>query len=110
MSTIAGVYNLVQMALTEEDAQRFLVEWYGTQAPTDSIAETADRLNSCAASTSIHPKQVRLLAAMAVPLDDYAFAIFASESAELVAEVCRDAGTPPQRISCAVGWMRTQDY
>src|ERR1700759_5662785 len=105
MSTSADADSLVQMATTEDPTQRFLVEWYGAQAPAHSIGETADRLNECAAAMSTRGPQVRLLTAMAVPADDYAFGVFGAESAELVAQVCRDACAPAARISSAVGWV-----
>ena len=109
MFTIAGIYILVRMAATEDQTQRFLVEWYGAHVPAHSIGETADRLNKRATSISTRGKQVRLLTAMAVPADDYAFGVFVAESAEIVAQVCGDAGAPAQRISSAVGWMQAPD-
>ena len=88
----------------DADAERFLVEWYGPGAPGHPIGETAGRLNDGAASTSARGAPIRLLMAMAVPDDDYAFGVFAAESADTVAQVCDDAGAPAQRISAAVGW------
>jgi hypothetical protein len=82
----------------------FLVEWYGPQTPVRFIDETAGRLNDGAAGVSAQGAQVRLLMALAVPADDYAFGVFAAESAEAVAQLCADAGAPAERISAAVGW------
>ncbi|ORB73012.1 hypothetical protein BST44_16545 [Mycobacterium scrofulaceum] len=93
----------------DAEAERFFVEWYGPRAPGHSIGETAGRLNDGAASISARGEPIRLLVAMAVPDDDYAFGIFAAESAETVAQVCDDAGAPAERISIAVGWARTLD-
>jgi hypothetical protein len=39
---------------------------------------------------------------LAVPEEDYVFGLFAAESAETVAQVCRDAGAPATRINTAV--------
>jgi hypothetical protein len=97
------------MGLTETGTERFLVEWYGPRVPARSIGETAGRLNDGAASTSARGEPIRLLMAMAVPQDDYAFGVFAAESAETVAQVCDEAGAPAERISTAVGWARTLD-
>ena len=47
--------------------------------------------------------------AIAIPSDDYAFGVFAAPSAEIVAEICDDAGAPPERISAAVGWWSGQN-
>jgi hypothetical protein len=109
MSTIDDVYSLVKMATTGERTHRFLVEWYGAQTPAQSIGETADRLNECAAAISTRGQEVRLLTAMAVPADDYAFGVFAAESAEVVAQVCLEACAPAARISSAVGWVQAPD-
>jgi hypothetical protein len=50
-----------------------------------------------------------LLTVLAAPVDDYAFGVFAAESAETVAQVCVDAGAPAKRISAGVGWPGTFD-
>ncbi|OBK46809.1 hypothetical protein [Mycobacterium sp. 1081908.1] len=89
------------------NVERFLVEWYGPQAPACSIGETAGRLNDGAASISARGTRVRLLMALAVPADGYAFGVFAAESAETVAQLCVDAGAPAERISAVIGWSAT---
>jgi hypothetical protein len=91
------------------DLERFLVEWYGPRTAVRFIDETAGRLNDGAACVSARGTQIRLLMALAVPADDYAFGVFAAESAEVVAQLCADAGAPAERISAAVGWSRALD-
>lgn len=97
------------MVITGAGLERFLVEWYGPQAHAHSINETAGHLNDSAASLAASGSQIRLLMALAVPEDDYAFGIFAAESAETVARVCVDAGAPAERISTVVGWPVVPD-
>ncbi|BBX61335.1 hypothetical protein MSAS_05090 [Mycobacterium saskatchewanense] len=97
------------MTTAEDPQPRFLVEWYGLQGAAQSIGAIADRLNEHATSLSTCGRQVRLLAAMAVPADDYVFGVFTAESAEIVAQLCGDAGAPAERISTAVGWVQAQD-
>lgn len=97
------------MAITEVGLKRFLVEWYGPRAPDCPLSETGRRLADGAASFSAHGTQIRLLIALFVPADDYAFGVFAAESAAAVAQVCVDAGAPAERISSAVGWCDTLD-
>lgn len=109
MSAIAGVYSLLRMATAEDRTQRFLVEWYGSEGPAHVIGATADRLNKCAAAMSTCGVPVRLLTALAVPADEYAFGVFAAESAEIVSQVCVEAGLPAERISSAVGWVQPED-
>jgi hypothetical protein len=83
---------------------RFLVEWYGHRTSAGAIGEAAGRLQDGAATISATGAPVRLLMALAIPTDDYAFGVFAAESADTVAELCAGAGAPPDRISAAVGW------
>jgi hypothetical protein len=97
------------MGIAEAGLERFLVEWYGPRASERCSSETAGRLNDSAASTSARGTRIRLLMTLAVPADDYALGIFAAESAEIVAQLCADAGAPPERISSAVTWPRIPD-
>src|SRR5436305_14506008 len=82
------------MGITDAALGRFLVEWYGPRAHARSISETAGRLIDGAASVEAGGTQIRLLMALAVPADDYAFGVFAAESAATVAQGCVDAGAP----------------
>lgn len=100
---------MAKVAIVDAGTESFLVEWYGPNAPAHWIGETARRLNDRAASASARGGKVRLLMAVAIPSDDYAFGVFAAPSAEIVAEICDDAGAPPERISAAVGWWSGQD-
>ena len=108
MSGISDIDIVRTMAGAEPQRQRFLVEWYGPRTSAHSIGDIVDRLNSRAASMSASGDDVQLLTAMAVPDDNYTFGVFAAESAEAVALLCRDVGAPAERISSGVGWMRPQ--
>lgn len=92
------------MGITAAGLKRFLVEWYSPRTQAHSISETAGRINDGAASVAARGTQIRLLMALAVLQDDYAFGVFAAESAETVARVCEGAGAPAERISAVVGW------
>ncbi|MCV7100817.1 hypothetical protein [Mycobacterium palustre] len=61
------------MDRTEAPLERFLVEWYGPRAHARCISETAGRLIDGATSVAAGGTQIRLLMALAVPADDYAF-------------------------------------
>jgi hypothetical protein len=97
------------MAITGPQPERFLVEWYGPRTSAHSIGDIVDRLNNRAELMSARGARVQLLTAMTVPEDDYAFGVFAAESAEMVAQICGDVGAPAERISCGVGWVRSLD-
>lgn len=108
MSGIPDIDIVRTMASPEPPPQRFLVEWYGHGTFAHSISDIVDRLNSRAAFMSASGDHVQLLTAMAVPDDSYVFGVFAAESAEAVALLCRDVGAPAERISCGIGWTRPQ--
>jgi hypothetical protein len=88
------------MDVSEPVQPRFVVEWYGRSAA--AIGEAAQRLTEGAASTTAAGTDIRLLIALAIPTDDYAFGVFAADSPDTVAQVCAGAGAPPDRISAAV--------
>lgn len=90
------------MDVSEPVQPRFLVEWYGPTSSAGALGEAAKRLTDGAATISAAGEQIRLLIAMAIPTDDYAFGVFAADSADAVAQVCAHAGAPPDRISAAV--------
>ncbi len=104
MSEVAGMPSLGQMGTAKPELGRFLVEWYGHQAGV-TISEMARRLRDGAASISAAGAPIRLLVGMALPTDDYAFGVFAAESADTVWRLCRDADAPPDRISAAIDWF-----
>ena len=87
----------------EPGVRCFLVEWYGPAAIAGTVGEAAKRLSSGLESGL----QLRHLMTVSIPDDDYAFGIFAAESADAVRQVCIDAGACPDRISAAIGWPST---
>jgi hypothetical protein len=96
------------MGIGKAALERFLVEWYEPYVPTSPIDETVKRLNDGAACVTALGERIRLLMVLAVPSDQYAFGVFAAESADVVARVCLDAGAPAERISATVGWVRSR--
>lgn len=99
MSPAAAVITVSPMSVAEPGVKCFLVEWYG---PAATVGEAAKRLSSGLESTE--GAQLRHLMTVAIPDDDYAFGVFAAESADIVRQVFVDAGAPPDRISPAIGW------
>jgi hypothetical protein len=93
------------MGTKKPDLRRFLVEWYGHQAGARTIGEMAGRLREGVAFSSAAGAPIRLLVGMALPTDDYAFGVFAAESADTVRQLCLDADAPPDRISAAIDWF-----
>jgi hypothetical protein len=110
MSTGARIPSVRAMDVGEPDLGRFLVEWYGPRASAAAIGEAARRLDDRAVSISATGTQIRLLMALVVPTDDYACGVFAAESADTVAQVCSDAGAPPDRVSATIVWSSTSGH
>jgi hypothetical protein len=93
------------MKVAEQGVRCFLVEWYGPAAVAGTVGDAAKRLSSGLESGG----QLRHLMTVAIPDDDYAFGVFAAESADTVRQACIDAGACPDRISAAIGWPSTID-
>lgn len=80
----------------------YLAEWYRPELCAESLADTAAKLQDCAASLSAQGTPVKLLTIVAVPTEDFAFGIFTAAAAGTVAEACQQAGMPAQRLTAAV--------
>jgi hypothetical protein len=79
----------------------YLVEWYRPEV-TEDLDDTVTKLNECVASISTAGAPVQLLMALAVPIDEVVFGVFAAGSADMVAQACQRAGIPAQRLTAAV--------
>jgi hypothetical protein len=78
----------------------YLAEWYRLELGDESLDRAVATIEACA-STSGAGESVKLLAMLAVPTDEVVFGVFAARSADDVAEVCRQAGLPAQRLTAA---------
>ena len=90
------------MGFTGPPHSHFLVEWYRPTIAEKQFDLSVARLIRCAASISATGSLVHLLATLAVPGDEIVLAVFDSASEQSVAEVCRQAGCPAQRLTAAV--------
>jgi hypothetical protein len=90
------------MGIAGPPLAHFLVEWYRPAIAEEPLDLSVARLIRCAASISAPGSPVNLLATLAVPSDEIVFAVFDSASEQSVAEVCRQAGCPAQRVTSAV--------
>ena len=80
----------------------FLVEWYRPAITDEPFDTSVARLIECAESMSAPESPVRLRATFATSADEVVLAVFDSVSEEAVAEVCRRAGCPAQRLTAHV--------
>jgi hypothetical protein len=80
----------------------FLVEWYRSALADEPFDASVARLVECAESLSAAGSPVRLRATFATQADEVVLAIFDSASERAVAEVCRRAGCPAQRLTAHV--------
>jgi hypothetical protein len=81
---------------------RYLVEWYRPAVGAEHFDLSVARLRDLAESTSAAGARVQLLATLGVPSDEVVFAVFVAASEQTVADVCRQAGCPAQRLTSAV--------
>jgi hypothetical protein len=81
---------------------RFLAEWYTPHLNGRAITDVAQCLQQSLATLPTRSHRPELLYALQVPQDAYAFGVFAADSAEIVAQICRLAGLPADRITAAV--------
>lgn len=80
----------------------YLVEWYRPELTQGPLEHTAATLDEWAAWMSVEGDHVALLSVLAVPTDEVLFGIFAADSADIVAQTCRRAGMPAERLTPAV--------
>jgi hypothetical protein len=90
------------MGIAGPPLPHFLVEWYRPTIAEEPLDSSVARLMQCAASISAAGSPVHLLATLAVPSDEIVLAVFDSSAEQSVAEVCRQAGCPAQRLTAAV--------
>jgi spore coat polysaccharide biosynthesis predicted glycosyltransferase SpsG len=90
------------MGIAGAPLPHFLVEWYRPTIAEEPLEDSVARLIRCAASISAAGSPVHLLATLAVPSDEIVLAVFDSAAERTVAEVCRQAGCPAQRVTTAV--------
>ncbi len=90
------------MSLAAPAPSHFLVEWYRPAIADEPLDLSVQRLIACATSLSAAGSPVNLLATLSVPADEIVLAVFDSASEQSVAEVCRQAGCPAQRLTAAV--------
>ena len=80
----------------------YLAEWYRPELTEELLDNTVARLDECVRAICAAGSPVQLLTALAVPNDELIFGIFAAGTKQVVAQVCRQAGIPAQRISPAI--------
>jgi hypothetical protein len=79
----------------------YLAEWYRLELAEESLEYAVATIEACASTTANEISPVKLLAMLVVPTDEVVFGIFVAESADVVAEVCHQAGIPAQRLTAA---------
>jgi len=71
-----------------------MVEWYLPDLDATSFDDLVQRLQQVAGAA-----HVRLVMALTAPSDETIFGVLAADSAEVVAEVCQQAGWHTDRIT-----------
>ncbi len=79
----------------------YLAEWYTPGWHDRPIADMARVLRLSLAGMTAEPHRPRLLYAVKVSQDHYAFGVFAADSADIVSRACVQAGLPADRVTAA---------
>jgi hypothetical protein len=90
------------MGIREPRPPCYLAEWYRPDLSAEQLDHIAAALEDGAASLSSQRSVVRLLMTVAVPTDEVIFGVFTATSPHIVAELCRRAGIPLQRLTAAI--------
>lgn len=89
--------------IAPEPLQRcFLAEWYQPAVVNRDIDDVAATLDDTVARHHDQGHSIQLLATLAAPTDQVLYGLFAAESADTVAQVCREAGWPADRITSGI--------
>jgi hypothetical protein len=79
----------------------YLVEWYRRERIEESLEVAVAKLVKSASSMCAEGSPVQLVTVLAVPADEVVFAVFAAGSEAVVAQACRRAGLPADRLTPA---------
>lgn len=89
-----------------------LAEWYRSAITDEPLGRSIARIIQSAAAVSASGRPVTLRATLAIPDDEIVFAVFDSASEQTVAQVCREAGCPAQRLTAGIDirfWRRSPE-
>jgi hypothetical protein len=80
----------------------YLVEWYRPDLIEDQFGAALASLGTCMTSMIAEGMPVRLLMTVTVPTDEVVFGVIAANSEDIVAQLCRRAGVPAERVTAAI--------
>jgi hypothetical protein len=88
----------------------YLVEWYRPELIKDEFSTALTTLGECVATMTSEGTPVRVLHTVTVPSDDVVFGVIGASSDAVVAELCRRAGVPAERLTAAIStWLTPSD-
>ncbi|KLO28785.1 hypothetical protein ABW16_11765 [Mycolicibacter heraklionensis] len=101
------------MGIAGQSSVHILAEWYRPAITDEPLGRSIARIIETAAAVSASGSPVRLRATLAIPDDEIVFAVFDSASEQTVAQVCREAGCPAQRLTAGIDirfWRRSPKF
>lgn len=81
---------------------RYLAEWYRPDLDRGQLQLAGREITDAADRLAAAGQRVELLLTVAVPADEFVFALFTAPSADSVQRVCHSAGLPMTRITEAL--------
>jgi hypothetical protein len=85
----------------------YLVEWYLPELIEDQFGTALAILGECVTTMVAEGTPVCVLQTVTVPGDQVVFAVIAAGSEAIVAELCRRAGVPAERVTAAISTRLT---
>jgi hypothetical protein len=85
----------------------YLAEWYRPELVEDQFSTALGALGECVTTMTSEGTPVRVLLTVTVPSDQVVFGVIAADSEAVVAELCRRAGVPAERLTAAIGTRLT---
>jgi hypothetical protein len=86
----------------EAAPSRYLAEWYTPRLKGRAITDIASSLSRALAAMPQADVLPKLLYAIEIPAEGYAFGVFAADSESAVTQACEQAGLPAERVTAAV--------
>ncbi|HEY0229236.1 MAG TPA: hypothetical protein VGC05_23185 [Mycobacterium sp.] len=85
----------------------YLVEWYLPELIENHFTTALAVLGECITMMTAEGTPVRVLHTVTVPGDEVVFGVIVAGSEAIVAELCRRAGVPAERVSAAISTSLT---
>ena len=96
------VSSVERMGIAAQPLTCYVVEWYRPGLDEDQLSGIVAEVERSSRLVRVEGSSVQCVLTLAVPTDEVVFGIFVADSPDVVALLCRRAGMPASRLTCAV--------